>query len=87
MCNLFQRILGNNLFASCSVLFTLFPFENPHLYINLWICVSTGNAGVPKAWETTTLAVLCPTEGNFSSSLMSFGTTPLNFSIKIFDNP
>jgi hypothetical protein len=32
------------------------------------MCVSTGNAGTPKAWHMTTLAVLWPTPGSASSA-------------------
>ena len=38
--------------------------------------VSTGNAGSPKACAMTTLAVLCPTPGNASSSTKERGTSP-----------
>jgi hypothetical protein len=40
------------------------------------MCVSTGKAGTPNAWDITTLAVLCPTPGRASSSSKLFGTWP-----------
>lgn len=40
------------------------------------MCVSTGNAGTPKACVISTDAVLCPTPGNASSASRSAGTTP-----------
>ena len=47
--------------------------------------MSTGNAGCPNPWDITTLAVLCPTPGNFSSSSKSSGTSLLNFFTRILD--
>ena len=40
------------------------------------MCVSTGNAGWPKAWLMITLAVLCPTPGKASRSAKLSGTCP-----------
>ena len=39
----------------------------------------TAKAGNPKPWDITTLAVLWPTPGNFSSSSNVLGTLPLCF--------
>ena len=47
--------------------------------------MSTGKAGTPNPCETTTLAVLWPTPGNFSNSFILLGTTPLNLLTRIFD--
>ena len=38
--------------------------------------VSTGNAGSPKAWDITTLAVLWPTPASDSRNVQSSSTSP-----------
>ncbi len=40
------------------------------------MCVSTGNAGTPKAWTIRTEAVLWPTPGSASKPSNVRGTSP-----------
>lgn len=76
---------GNSDFRSFSIIFTFFEPDNPHLFANLDICVSTGNAGSLKHLLTITDAVLCPTPRSCSSSRNVFGTVPLCFNNILFD--
>ena len=78
--------LGKSCFKSTSVCLTLIPFVSFHLWANLWIWVSTGKAGTPKACDITPLAVLWPTPGSDSSSSNELGTSPENLDNIILDN-
>ena len=57
-----------------------------HRCASRWMCVSTGNAGTPKACAITTLAVLCPTPGSASNSANVRGTCPPCCATKIRDS-
>ena len=75
---------GKSFFRSFSVCSTLLPSESFQRFASLCMCVSTGNAGVPKACTIITDAVLCPTPGNASNSSKVRGTLPPYLSLKIF---
>jgi hypothetical protein len=49
---------GKAALRSRSVRSTEEPSERPQRAARRWMCVSTGKAGMPKAWAMTTLAVL-----------------------------
>ena len=81
-CKAFQWASGKRNFKSFSVWTTFLPDVRRQRCASLWIWVSTGNEGTPNAWAITTLAVLCPTPGSFSSASWSLGTWPEWFSTK-----
>ena len=58
-CRLFQVSFGHNALRSRSVCSTFFAFDNPQRAANLWMCVSTGSAGIPYHCAMSTLAVFC----------------------------
>mmetsp|Transcript_25862 Transcript_25862/g.82289 ORF Transcript_25862/g.82289 Transcript_25862/m.82289 type:complete len:253 (+) Transcript_25862:1757-2515(+) len=68
---------GYRSLIAASTLFTL-PVSPTSLQrcARRWMCVSTGKAGIPKACDMSTLAVLWPTPGSASSSAKVRGTSP-----------
>lgn len=82
----FQYFSGKIFFRSFSVCMTLFPEDSPHRLAHRWMWVSTGKAGFPKAWVSTTEAVLWPTPGRASSSSSVLGTFPLWWAIRSLES-
>src|SRR5690349_18519534 len=86
-CRRSQSFSGKSAFKSRSVRATLLPSDKPQRAASRWMCVSTGNAASPNAWDITTLAVLCPTPGRASRSSNVRGTRPPWRSTRSSDSP
>ena len=83
----FHESSGKTFLRSRSTCSTDLPGLSFHRIARRWICVSTGNAGTPKAWAMTTEAVLWPTPGSSSSSSKVRGTSPACFVMISFARP